>query len=27
VIAEAPTASEAQKLVHDCRQPVEALGR
>jgi len=27
VIAEAPTAAAAQKLVRDCRQPVEALGR
>ena len=27
VIAEAPTAEEAEKLVSDCRQPVEALGK
>ena len=27
VIAEAPTAEEAEKLVRDCRKPVEALGR
>ena len=27
VIAEAPTADEAEKLVSDCRQPVEALGK
>ncbi|HEV2017797.1 MAG TPA: phosphoglucosamine mutase [Gemmatimonadaceae bacterium] len=27
VIAEAPSAAEAQKLVRDCRKPVEALGR
>jgi phosphomannomutase len=27
VIAEAPTAEAAEKLVRDCRQPVEALGR
>ena len=27
VIAEAPSAEEAEKLVRDCRQPVEALGR
>jgi phosphomannomutase len=27
VIAEAPTAEEAEKLVTDCRQPVEALGK
>jgi len=27
VIAEAPSAAEAEKLVRDCRKPVEALGR
>jgi phosphomannomutase len=27
VIAEAPTAEEAEKLVSDCRKPVEALGK
>jgi phosphomannomutase len=27
VIAEAPTADAAEKLVRDCRKPVEALGR
>jgi phosphomannomutase len=27
VIAEAPTAEEAEKLVSDCREPVEALGK
>jgi phosphomannomutase len=27
VIAEAPTADEAEKLVSDCRKPVEALGK
>jgi phosphomannomutase len=27
VIAEAPSAEEAEKLVRDCRKPVEALGR
>jgi phosphomannomutase len=27
VIAEAPTAEEAERLVSDCRRPVEALGR
>jgi phosphomannomutase len=27
VIAEAPTAAEAEKLVSDCRKPVEALGK
>jgi phosphomannomutase len=27
VIAEAPSAAEAEKLVRDCRQPVEALSR
>ena len=27
VIAEAPTAEDAEKLVRDCRQPVEALGK
>jgi phosphomannomutase len=27
VIAEAPSAEDAEKLVRDCRKPVEALGR